>query len=114
MQAPTSISEIDSALLEVDYRLLHIEERSLYETRFSEFARRAWAEIEPGRRVIWSWHLDLLCRFLEDFRKRRFRNGIINIPFRLSKSMLVSVFYPAWVWAQPETDSTMGGLGISS
>lgn len=65
----------------------------------------------PGREMKWGWHLDLICRFLEDFRARKFRRGTINIPPRCMKSLIVNVFYPLWVWIQPDTETTYGGPG---
>lgn len=40
----------------------------------------------------------MLCEHLTAFRQRQIQNLIINIPFRCTKSLLVEVFYPAWVW----------------
>ena len=85
--------------------------RKELEESLTAFAKEAWKVIEPGRTLIWNWHMDLICRFLEAFYRREFRNGIINIPYRLSKSTLVSVIYPAWVWCQPEVESWQGGPG---
>lgn len=64
----------------------------------------AWPIIEPGRELQWNWSIDLICEFLQDFAKRRFKRGIINIPPRCMKSILVSVMYPVWIWIQDRND----------
>lgn len=73
--------------------------------------RFVWSVLEPGRELIWSWPLDLICRFLEDFSRRKFTRGIINLPPRGTKSLLVGVAYPLWVWIQAGVDSKYGGPG---
>lgn len=74
------------------------EERMLLESSLADFVRAAWQLLEPGRELQWNWHIDLICDYLQAFHERKFRRGIINIPFRCMKSLLVSCFFPAWVW----------------
>ena len=42
--------------------------------------------------------MDTLCGYLEAVHKGTIRRLIINIPPGTMKSLIVSVFYPAWVW----------------
>jgi len=56
--------------------------------------------IEPGTPLIWNWHLDTICGYLEAFGERRIKRLIITVPPGSMKSILVSVMYPAWIWAR--------------
>lgn len=69
---------------------------------FPAFVRWCWHILEPGRQLRWNWSIEIVCRFLADFAFRKFRRGIINIPPRNMKSILVSVCYPVWVWIQDQ------------
>lgn len=68
------------------------------EDYLDEFAKQAWPIIEPGRVLIWNWHLDTICQHLEAVTRHEIQNLIINIPPRCMKSLLVCVFWPVWVW----------------
>ena len=70
-----------------------------------EFVKRAWGILEPVSTRVWNWHLDLICEYLTLIRDGRFkdvcgdREGIIfNVPPRTMKSLLITVFFPIWVW----------------
>jgi predicted phage terminase large subunit-like protein len=69
------------------------------------FVREAWKVLEPVSTLRWNWHLSLICDYLTLIRDKKFRNlapeleGIIfNVPPRTMKSLLISVFFPIWVW----------------
>ena len=69
----------------------------------SEFARQAWEVVEPTTPLRWNWHLDAICDHLEAVTDGRIKRLLINVPPGHMKSLLVSVFWPAWVWAtRPE------------
>ena len=72
--------------------------REALQSDFGAFVQWAWHILEPGRALRWNWSIELICRFLSDFAFRKFRRGIINVPPRNMKSILVSVCYPVWVW----------------
>ena len=70
-----------------------------------DFVREAWGILEPVSTLVWNWHLDLICEYLALIRDGNFKNvcgdleGIIfNVPPRTMKSLLISVFFPVWVW----------------
>lgn len=68
------------------------------------FVRQAWHVPEPSTRLIWGWHLDAICEHLEAVTRGEIPSLLINIPPGAMKSLLVSVFWPAWVWIRsPET-----------
>jgi len=64
------------------------------------FVRGGWHVVEPGRPLVWNWHLDLICDALEKQAKGNpeYRRLLICVPPGTMKSLLVSVFLPAWQW----------------
>jgi predicted phage terminase large subunit-like protein len=69
------------------------------------FARAAWPLVEPGRPLVWGRHLSVICEHLEAvWPTRQLRNLLVTIPPRHTKSTLVSVLWPAWIWTrEPDT-----------
>src|SRR5579864_1059481 len=70
-----------------------------------EFVKQAWGILEPVSTLVWNWHLDLICEYLTLVRDEKFKNvcgdleGVIfNVPPRTMKSLLITVFFPIWVW----------------
>ncbi len=61
------------------------------------FTRRAWHIIEP-KRCVWNWHLSAICEHLAFVSMGEIRNLMINIPPRMTKSLLTSVIWPVWDW----------------
>jgi phage terminase large subunit-like protein len=76
--------------------------RRTCERSFTRFVWAAWPVIEPSTPCHWNWHMDVICGYLEALHWGHLREPrlIINVPPGTSKSLLVSVLYPAWVWAQ--------------
>ncbi|RJQ53479.1 MAG: hypothetical protein C4521_07475, partial [Actinobacteria bacterium] len=64
----------------------------------AEFARQAWPLVQPGRPLIWSWHLDAICEHLQAVSDGRIRRLLINVPYRTGKSLFTGVFWPSWDW----------------
>lgn len=63
-----------------------------------QFVEQAWPIIEPATTFKANYHIDAICEYLEAVTDRDFRKLIINIPPRYGKSIVVSVFWPAWTW----------------
>jgi predicted phage terminase large subunit-like protein len=61
------------------------------------FAKRAWPQLQP-QTVIWNWHMDAICDHLAYVTMGEIRFLMINVPPRMSKTMLVSVLWPDWHW----------------
>lgn len=67
----------------------------------------AWTILEPKTPLFWNWHHELICEYLTLIKENRFKQvfgpeceGIIfNVPPRTMKSLLISVFFPVWLWA---------------
>ena len=74
-----------------------LAEKSLY-----EFIKQGWPYADPSV-FIDGWHIEAICEHLEAINRRDINRLLINVPFKTAKSLLTSVFYPAWVWTtQPE------------
>lgn len=78
---------------------------------FKEFVSQAWSVLEPGTVFCRNFATDAVCdhaqavaegkRPIDRARKLiddPIRDLIINIPPRHAKSMIMAVFFPAWVW----------------
>jgi predicted phage terminase large subunit-like protein len=71
-----------------------------------DFVKEAWKILEPVSHLEWNWHLNLICEYLTLIKKNQFKQtcgnhleGIIfNVPPRTMKSLLITVFFPIWVW----------------
>lgn len=78
-------------------------DRLLAERRLKEFIVQAWPIVEPKTPFVDNWHIDAICDHLEATLRGEILRLIINIPPRHMKSLIVSVFFPGWVWArQPD------------
>jgi len=82
---------------EVMHKLSEID-AELARRRLSFFVQQAWHVLEPATPLIWSWHMDAICEHLEAATDGRITRLLIAIPPGHCKSLLVSVFWPAWVW----------------
>lgn len=72
----------------------------LIKQSLKDFVKEFWPIVEPGTPYVHGWHIDAICEHLEACYRREIRNIIINMPPRCMKSLLISVFYPVWVWIQ--------------
>jgi predicted phage terminase large subunit-like protein len=88
-------------------------ERNLFSRSLVDFIRGTWndelgcweggawhALPTEGSKLIWNWHLDLICSALERVTAGEIQNLAINIPPGHMKSLIVSVFWPAWEWTR--------------
>lgn len=62
------------------------------------FVREAWKVLEPNTPLVWNWHLDAICQHLEAVTDGRINRLAVNVPPGSSKSLIVSVLWPAWEW----------------
>jgi predicted phage terminase large subunit-like protein len=91
-----------SEILTTEFSLKNLE-AELYKRSLVKFSQKMWECLEPGRKFVSNWHIDAICEHLEAVSRREIRNLLINIPPRHMKSLLTSVFWPAWVWThRPE------------
>jgi predicted phage terminase large subunit-like protein len=85
---------------------LEIElKKSIYRESYYSFYTDAFAQLHKGQMYDENWHAEYLASILEaEFwrikgEKPREKDIIINVPFRSSKSMLVTVIFPVWCWS---------------
>lgn len=73
----------------------------------AEFAVAAWHVLEPTTPLVWNWHLEVMCAHVADLvldlpsapgRQATPQKLILNVPPGTCKSLIFSVFLPAWVW----------------
>jgi predicted phage terminase large subunit-like protein len=67
---------------------------------FHAFVVEAWPHVDPDP-FIDGPHIKVLCSVLERVTRGELTRVLVNIPPRSSKSLLISVLWPAWCWAQP-------------
>jgi len=63
-----------------------------------EFVIEAWHVLEPSTEFVDSMHIDAICLHLQAVTEGRIAHLIVNVPPGHAKSLLVCVFWPAWVW----------------
>lgn len=70
---------------------------------FFWFLQRFWSVVVQEK-PVWNWHIEYLCRELQEAGERVIRGEpkqhdlVINIPPGTTKSTIVSVMFPAWMW----------------
>lgn len=65
----------------------------------SDFITEAWHVLEPNATFIQNWHIDAICDHLEQVTRGNITRLLINVPPGSMKSLIVSVFWPAWEWS---------------
>lgn len=79
------------------------------EASFYEFTKQAWEEIE-GIPFIDTWHIKALCDHLEAVYYNQINYLVMNLSFRMGKSIVLDVLFPAWCWIK---DASMKLLFIA-
>lgn len=77
-----------------------IRDLDKYESENSllRFMGLGWHALEPGVKFNPNWAVHAICDHLEAVTRGEIRRLIINVPPGCTKSMTVSVFWPAWEW----------------
>jgi hypothetical protein len=63
-----------------------------------KFVTQAWEILEPSNSFVDGIHIGAICENLQAVTEGRIAHLIINVPPGHAKSMLVAIFWPAWVW----------------
>lgn len=66
---------------------------------FREFIPLVWEQVETSD-FVHDWYIDIIAEHLEAVAKFEIKELVICIPPRHTKSLLVSVLFPSWVWVQ--------------
>lgn len=73
---------------------------------FKHFVREFWHCIPGASKLVWNWHLDIICAEMEEQAelvfagKPRDHDTVFNLPFGTSKSSLLSVLFLPWTWTR--------------
>lgn len=62
------------------------------------FVQEAWPILEPKAQLVWGWPLQAMADHLEAVTRGEITRLLTNCPPGLMKSLLHSVFWPAWEW----------------
>jgi len=92
--------------LDREAQLLDLDRADCEESLYT-FLKSGWRFIDPAP---WkdSWAVDAICEHLQAVVDGQIKRLIINCPPRIGKSNTVSVAFPAWTWAQPNSTPTCG------
>lgn len=83
--------------------LQRIARQARLQRSLHQFVQRYWPVVEPGVEFQDNWHVHAICDHLEAVAHGKIRQLVINVPPRHMKSLLVSVFWPCWVWTWQPT-----------
>lgn len=72
--------------------------RKLAEESLYEFVKQAWPQIEGDNPFLDGWHIKAICDHLEAATRGHIKKLLINVPPRTSKTTIISIMWPAWVW----------------
>lgn len=81
-----------------DRTISKLVRKRLSEESVYQFGRQAWHVVEPGKRFVPGWHIEAVCEHLEAVDRGEIKRLVITVPPRSSKSLFVSVLWPAWTW----------------
>lgn len=85
--------------------LLFAVEQQACRSRFFEFVKSFW-DVIIKEEPVYNWHIEYLCDELQELtkyivaREAKPSDIIINIPPGTSKSTIVTIMWPAWIWTQ--------------
>lgn len=74
-----------------------------------EFVRGSWDIAEPGSPLMDGYHIDAICDHLQACAQGQISKLLICVPPRHTKSTLVSVMFPAWMWTHTPTEKMLFG-----
>jgi hypothetical protein len=80
-----------------------------YAASFKKFVIAAWPIVEPGSPFLDGVHIDAICDHLQACFERRIKRLLVNVPPRTGKSTVISVLFPAWVWANNASEKFLFG-----
>jgi predicted phage terminase large subunit-like protein len=68
------------------------------ELNFIDFVELMWPVLEPDQPFVRGWVQEAICAHLQAVTEGKLTKLLINVPPGFTKSMLVSVMWPAWEW----------------
>jgi predicted phage terminase large subunit-like protein len=79
--------------------------RNICKKSFFEFVREFWSVRIPEK-PVWNWHIPYICNNFQASAERvfagepRLHDYIVNVPPGSTKSTILSIMAPAWVWTR--------------
>lgn len=96
-------------LIRVKSKIAEVENTLKAEISLHEFMRQAWPVVEGGTPFDDGWHIGAMAEHIEALANREIHNLLINVPPRSTKSTLISVMLPAWMWLQKPEEQFLYG-----
>jgi len=90
----------EQLLKQVDPRFIFEARRHLAQKNLIDFYRFGWHIVEPKTVLSDNWHIGAICEYLTAAVNGDIKNLLITMPPRHSKSLCISIFFPAWVWTK--------------
>jgi predicted phage terminase large subunit-like protein len=84
------------------------------EASLHEFTRQAFNVVRPEEKFVDGWHIGCMSAHLEALHSMDIKSLIINVPPRHMKSLLCTVFFPAWVWVRDAASTWLFGSYAAS
>jgi len=107
----STLVNFSGTLIDRDLQLAELD-RADFEDDLYLFFKNAWRWIDSSE-FSEGWPIEAVAEHLQGVVDGDIRKLIVNIPPRCAKSSLVSVAFPAWVWAQPDVwNSPTSGPGV--
>ncbi len=75
-------------------------EKAKLENSLHAFVKAAWPYCGATMDYMDNWHIQVICEHLEAHYEGRAPYLVINLPPRMSKSSIVCVLFPAWIWTK--------------
>ena len=72
------------------------------------FVKAAWRKVDPST-LRWNWHHLIICDRLERVSRGEIRKLCIQVPPGTTKTLITSVFWPAWDWIENPQRKTIAG-----
>jgi predicted phage terminase large subunit-like protein len=77
-----------------------VEDANRLSGSLRDFVPEAWKTLKPDEEFQGNWHIDAICEHLEAVSRGEILRLEIWVPRASMKSLLVSVFWPAWEWTR--------------
>ncbi len=78
------------------------------------FIKEFWSTVVT-KEPVYNWHIEFLCRELQEIglkvinREKKDNDVIINLPPGATKSSIISIMFPAWLWCIDPTLRIISG-----
>lgn len=98
MRAGTASRAEMLAFLRADRALRQREQKAAAEKSLLSFVGLLWPAVEPETPFVSGWVIEALCEHLEAVSNGELTRLLMNVPPGSTKSLVTSVFWPAWEW----------------